>query len=202
MPRLKTRILQFFFPRCIWYIPKSPSVYITFDDGPHPVTTSIALAVLKKHQIKAVFFCVGSQVEKYPDLYQQIIAQGHTVGNHTFSHENGWTTPQKDYIESVRTASKVISSRLFRPPYGKITFSKTRKIRQLGYKMIMWSWMSYDFILDNSLEKHTSRIHQISAGDILVFHDNAKTMRVLERYLELTFEYLSHRNIPTQLLNP
>jgi len=201
MNRVTIRILRSLFPKWIWFNDHSEGVTVTFDDGPHPDATPIVLEVLKKHQVQAVFFCVGRSVEKYPELFQQIVREGHLVGNHTYHHENGWLTDAQTYLASVDRCASVFKSRLFRPPYGKLPRFTTQKILSRGYKIVLWSWFSYDFHPKMTLQKLNKRIKNISGGDILVFHDNAKTAGKIGDYLELTLSNLVLRKIPTQPLN-
>src|SRR6476469_8688400 len=109
------------FNNYTWSFPRTEAaVYLTFDDGPHPVVTPWVLAQLKQYNARATFFCVGENVAQYPDVYRQILAAGHAVGNHTQHHANGWKTETAAYLEDVKEAAQYISSSLFRPPYGRI----------------------------------------------------------------------------------
>ncbi len=114
-------IIQKLFPGVIWRIPNSENkVFLTFDDGPDPEGTPRILDILAKYDAKATFFCLGRQVEKYPTLFERILKEGHAVGNHTYSHLNGWTTANEKYFEDIERANEIIGSKLFRPPYGRI----------------------------------------------------------------------------------
>jgi peptidoglycan/xylan/chitin deacetylase (PgdA/CDA1 family) len=190
----------FFFSQWIWKNAATAGVAITLDDGPHPVATPIALAVLKKHGIKAVFFCTGSNAEKYPHLFQQILREGHMVGNHTHFHENGWCTKTHDYLTSIDRCAEVFESRLFRPPYGKLSCFSTQHILKRGYAIVMWSWLSYDFRAAMTKEKFQRRLASISPGDILVFHDNNKTSEKIGDFLEMTLVHLNAQKITIDLL--
>ncbi len=162
------------------------SVYLTFDDGPHPGTTPRILELLAKHNAKATFFCLGQNVEKYPAIYDSIIAAGHAVGNHSWSHPNGWTTSTRKYLEDADRASKVVDSRLFRPPYGRITFGQWNQLRK-KYEIIMWTRMFADY--RPGFRADHVNLNRISPGDILVLHDSVKTsaatLKILSRLLEL-----------------
>ncbi len=167
-----------FFKKRIWKIKTNERrLYLTFDDGPHPLITSFVLDELKKHQAKATFFCIGDNVVKYPEVYKRIIDEGHAVGNHTFNHLNGWKTDDKIYLDNIDKAKKIIDSDLFRPPYGRIT---SFQIRQLGMnrfklKTIMWTVLSGDF--DNNISKDACKENVILNavnGSIVVFHDSEK----------------------------
>ena len=168
------RLIQLLFPKWIWKGPENNVIYLTFDDGPTPESTPYILELLKKHNIKASFFCLGERALSSPELIQQIVGDGHSIGNHTMHHENGWKTKRETYLESIEQSAALIDSKLFRPPYGKIRLSQSKKLRELGYKIILWTWMSYDFDKSISASEIISKSRKIKGGDILVFHDNVK----------------------------
>lgn len=169
------RFLRLIFKQRTWgFALEKNGVYLTFDDGPHPDITPWVLDELQKHQIKATFFCVGENVKRYPEIYRRILDEGHTVGNHTMRHENALKVKPADYIRSVNEASKVIDSSLFRPPYGRLTPALAKKLRK-HYRIVMWSWLSYDFDLKVSVDEILAKAEkQIQPGHILVLHDNPK----------------------------
>jgi peptidoglycan/xylan/chitin deacetylase (PgdA/CDA1 family) len=178
------RFLPAVFQRQVWRISSVPgAIYLTFDDGPIPEVTPWILDLLKAQEIKATFFCVGENVRRYPEIYQRIVSEGHTVGNHTMRHEKGIRTKRKAYIQSIEEAATEINSKLFRPPYGLLTWQQSRMIRK-NYKIIMWSWLSSDYDrtvpIDRILEK--AKI-EIQSGDIAVFHDNIKSSDRIKQIL-------------------
>ena len=139
------KLLTYLFSSFIWKIPNdNKTVYLTFDDGPTEKVTRKILEVLKNEKVKASFFCVGKNVEKYPDLFACIKAEGHAVGNHTNTHLNGWKTNKKQSLEDVEEADKLIKSNLFRPPYGKLNW-RSKKDLQRKYKIVMWDVAGGDF---------------------------------------------------------
>ncbi len=151
------------------------AIYLTFDDGPTQNVTEEVLNILKRYNAKATFFCIGRNVERYPELFSRIINEGHSAGNHTYSHLNGWITKNKEYFCDIETARLLIKSSLFRPPYGKIRRSQIRHLCK-SYKIIMWDIMSYDFDPYVSKEKCISNVlNSIRPGSIIVFHDSLKT---------------------------
>jgi peptidoglycan-N-acetylglucosamine deacetylase len=123
--------LRYIYRSLIWQMPVTgeKKIYLTFDDGPHEEATPFVLDLLKKYNAKATFFCIGKNVRKHPDIYQRIIAEGHSVGNHTNNHLNGWKVHNTLYIGDIQQACDVIKSDLFRPPYGRIKRAVIRRLQ-------------------------------------------------------------------------
>lgn len=161
-----------------WQMPVAagdPAVYLTFDDGPHPTATPFVLEQLEKYEAKATFFCIGKNVADHPDIYERILQEGHSTGNHTYNHLKGWTTKTIPYVENVAQAARLIDSRLFRPPYGRIKRMQANQLHQMGYRIIMWNLLSADF--DTSLRPERcleNVVFHLKPGDIVVFHDSTK----------------------------
>jgi peptidoglycan/xylan/chitin deacetylase (PgdA/CDA1 family) len=187
----------------VWDIPTTDKkIYITFDDGPTPEITQWTLNLLKQYNAKATFFCIGDNIKKYPEIFKEILANKHSIGNHTFNHLNGWKTDNKKYLDNFLQCELEISnqfsdnsSKLFRPPYGKIKSSQARAIGRLGYKIIMWTLVSYDF--DSNLSKEEcldNVIKNCEPGTIIVFHDSKKAFKNLEYVLPKTLEFLTQNN--------
>ena len=175
-------------------------IFFTFDDGPtHELTLQI-LEILKKYKAKATFFCVGENVQRYPDLFQQILDEGHGIGNHTFNHLNAWETDKEVYLENADKAALLIPSKLFRPPYGKITPKLIRSLES-KYRLVMWTVLSGDFDADTypqqCFENATSKTED---GDILVFHDNIKAKRNILEALPRILEYFDNLGIKVSAL--
>lgn len=173
-------------PFLTWKMKKAekPTLYLTFDDGPHPEITPWVLAILAEFQAKATFFCVGANVEKYPEVYRRILHEGHAVGNHTFHHLKGWEVSNEDYFNDIDACAQLVDSKLFRPPYGKIAPSQALKLRRDGYKIIMWSVLSRDFEPELNQEESVNAVRQSSDnGSILVYHDSLKAEKNLREML-------------------
>lgn len=188
------KLLHKLFPARIWGISVSDkSVFLTFDDGPNPEITPWVLDFLKNQNIKATFFCVGENVKRYPDIYQRILEEGHRTGNHTMKHQNGMKTNETIYLESIRETEEWIQSDLFRPPYGRMN-RKLDKILSRRFKIIMWTWLSKDYDLTIETEKIIVASDKIVAGDVLVFHDNAKTAHRLKQVLPPIIDRLKTKN--------
>lgn len=166
--------------------PGKPSIFLTFDDGPIPIVTPFVLKILKEHNAKATFFCIGDNVNKHPDVFAQVKNNGHAIGNHTYNHLNGWKTDDKTYFENTLKTDTILHSNLFRPPYGRIKRSQVSLLRQARPHMrfIMWDVLSGDFDIDlepgkclQNVLKHTR------PGSIIVFHDSLKAFPRLEYVL-------------------
>jgi len=195
------KVIKKIFNNLVWDIPNSENkIYLTFDDGPIPSVTEWVLDVLKSENIKATFFCIGDNIKKYPEIYKRILTEGHQIGNHTFNHLNGWKTKTNYYIENFKLCETEHSklnpkhSFLFRPPYGKIKPSQSKEIRQLGYKMIMWDVLSYDFDQNISEEECLKNvISNTSQGSIIVFHDSLKAEKNLKYALPKAIQILKNK---------
>ncbi len=190
-------LFQWFYPKLVWRIkPKQKELYLTFDDGPNPLATRFVLDTLKKYNAEGTFFCIGNNVEKHPELYNEILEKGHAVGNHTHNHLNGWKTDDETYLKNIEEASEVIYSKLFRPPYGKIKHSQIKKILKQNERVqiIMWNILSGDFDRNISGDMCAENvINNTKSGDIIVFHDSEKAFERLSVALPKTLEYFSKR---------
>ena len=185
-----SQIAEMAFPKFTWRVPGDPKVYLTFDDGPIPDITEWVLETLASFNVPATFFCVGENVEKYPEIYKRILDAGHSVGNHTYNHLNGWKTDNTKYLDNIAKAATIIDSKLFRPPYGKIRPSITNKVL-LSYKIVMWDVLSRDYDNDISEEKCLTTVtKKVNKGSIIVFHDSIKAETNLRYALPKTIEFL------------
>jgi peptidoglycan/xylan/chitin deacetylase (PgdA/CDA1 family) len=189
------RWLKRLFPKeMIWDIANDsePSVYLTFDDGPHPTATPFVLELLAQYSADATFFCVGNNVARYPEVYAQIQQSGHTSGNHTYNHINGWKTTNSHYLKNIEQAGKHIKSKLFRPPYGRIRLSLVRKMmrRDPAWKIYMWDILSADFDQNITAEQCLENVlSNIEPGSIIVFHDSEKAWERMHYTLPRVLEY-------------
>lgn len=180
------------------FSPAKPSVYLTFDDGPHPTATPFVLEQLKKYDAKATFFCIGKNVIEHPAIYQQILEEGHATGNHTHNHLNGWKTGTEKYVENILEARKYIASSLFRPPYGRITPFQVKQIKKVipGAQIIMWDVLSADFdTAINGEDCVQNVVFKAKAGSIIVFHDSTKAWDRLEYSLPRVLEYFRKQKL-------
>lgn len=164
-------------------------IYLSFDDGPVPLATPFVLAELEKHNARATFFCVGENAERYPDLLQSIIHGGHRLANHTYNHLNGWKTSAADYLANIDKCNELITSNLFRPPYGKLKLNQFKLIRR-QYKIVLWDNVSYDFDPALSSDRCLMQLKKnVRSGSIVVFHDSLKSLTTLEVVLPEILAY-------------
>lgn len=194
------RIIKKLFSNYIWDIPNNENkVYLTFDDGPTPEITEWVLNQLEQYNAKATFFCIGKNIIAHPEIFNQIIEKGHGIGNHTHNHLNGWKTTTDEYIKNSMQCSEISdqfeNNKIFRPPYGKIKTAQAKKLRQQGYKIIMWDVLSADF--DQSISKEECLNNVLSntkSGSVIVFHDSLKAFKNLEYTLPKVLQYLTENN--------
>ncbi|MCF6297668.1 MAG: polysaccharide deacetylase family protein [Flavobacteriaceae bacterium] len=211
------KIIQSIFKSFIWSLPtnKNPDsreIYLTFDDGPIPKITPWVLQMLSDYNAKATFFCIGENIKKYPDIFQKILNDEHSIGNHTYNHLNGWKTTTQKYLNNISqvenllklktrspnlqstTSNQQLTTNLFRPPYGKINPQQAKPLIKKGYKIIMWDVLSGDF--DQNLKKEDcfqNVIKHTEKGSIIVFHDSEKAFKNLRYTLPKTLELFSEK---------
>ena len=188
-------VRKVFFKRTWGFSMHTNEVFLTFDDGPHPDITPWVLDTLKSENIKACFFCVGENVKRYPEIFQRMLEEGHQVGNHTMYHTKSHKTTFKEYQRSIAEAARYIPPKLFRPPYGRLSSYRAHKLSK-KYKIILWSWLSYDF--DNRLtikEILLNAEKNIQNGDILVLHDNYKFAERQKELLPQLIEVIKSKGL-------
>ena len=225
------------FPNYVWDMsPSEKIIYLTFDDGPTAEITNWTLDVLKQYNAKATFFCIGNNIEKYHEIFQDILNAGHAIGNHTQNHIKGWQTKAKDYLKNIAEAEEVIKTQmpntkfqilnsktqttnsetqnskivsgkspivnLFRPPYGQITPKQGRNLMDLGYKIIMWDVLSFDWDKDVEEEKCLENVlTKTTAGSIIVFHDSVKASKNMQFALPKVLKHFSDKGFRFEALN-
>lgn len=191
--------LSALYPSFTWHKSrKEKTLFLTFDDGPIPGVTEFVLEQLAHHKALATFFCVGDNIAKHPDVFSKVIAQGHSIGNHTHNHLNGWKEEDGSYYENILLCQKAIEKHavfsdrnrdLIRPPYGKIKRSQARLIKD-KFEVVMWDVLSGDF--DSNLHPEVCLKKTIGAtknGSIIIFHDSIKSEKNLSYVLP---RFLSH----------
>jgi peptidoglycan/xylan/chitin deacetylase (PgdA/CDA1 family) len=176
----------------IWNIPTTEKViYLTFDDGPTPGVTDQALDLLLQYSAKATFFCLGKNVASNPELYQRIKEEGHTIGNHSWDHPDGWKTHDISYYKNVIRADQIIESSFFRPPYGRIKLNQAKVLKK-RFQLIMWTVLSADFDASVTPEICLQNvINNVDQGSIIVFHDSEKAKRNMLYALEESLKFFT-----------
>jgi peptidoglycan-N-acetylglucosamine deacetylase len=189
--------LKKLYAQCTWEITATEKIiYLSFDDGPHPMATPFVLDELKRYNARATFFCIGKNVLEQGGLYKRIIEEGHAVGNHTFNHLNGWKTSDDIYIDNIAAAKKHIDSGLFRPPYGRITRFQLKLLAsdKINLRPIMWTVLSGDFDMRLAKEKCLGNVlKNTKKGSIVVFHDSEKAYEKLCFALPKVLQYFSEK---------
>lgn len=193
--------LQRLYRGVVWRVnPQEKAIYLTFDDGCIPQITPQVLDILDRYGVKATFFCVGDNIEKYPEVFQQLIVAGHAVGNHTYHHLPGWHTATKDYLADVARTDAVIDShlpqniaarrvRLFRPPYGRMRFAQKRQLLQ-SHRIVLWDVLTHDYSKAYTPQQIMCAIRSYSrAGSVVVFHDSLKAGKNMLAVLPQALDY-------------
>ncbi|MDX1940785.1 MAG: polysaccharide deacetylase family protein [Saprospiraceae bacterium] len=188
------QVIQNLFPNFTWRIPSEEKVlYLTFDDGPIPEVTPWVIEQLAQYNAKATFFCVGDNVRKYPEVFKQVKEAGHSIGNHTFNHLNGWNSENIPYFHNVRHCASLTHSVLFRPPYGRLK-PKQAQFLQRHYRIVMWDVLSGDFDSNISAEQCLDNvINNAQRGSIVVFHDSLKALEKIQYALPRVLEYFTQK---------
>ena len=183
--------LRWLYPKALWRMDENDhSVYITFDDGPIPESTPFLLKTLRDFDVKATFFVVGDNVRKYPDLYQQIVDEGHRVGNHTFNHIGGARHSIRTYEKNVQQCDELIHSDLFRPPHGWMRPTQYHRYKN-KYRIVMWDLVTRDDSKLLSPYDVVRNIHRYARnGSIITFHDSLKSIDKLYFALPASLRFL------------
>ena len=198
-PPLLAKLL---LPGTTWYKKDAGNnVYVTFDDGPIPEVTPWVLDEADKWNAKLTFFCVGENVHKHPDIFQEIIKRGHQVGNHTYNHLSAWKTDKESYFENINKASQYIESKLFRPPHGHIYPWHLTKLKQKFDQIVMWDVLSKDY--DNALtgiQVFENVKKHLRPGSIIVFHDSIKAEKNMKYAFPKTLEMIAEKALTMRVI--
>lgn len=183
--------LRAIYPKnLIWRVPTSErKVFLTFDDGPIPEVTPLVISILNKYNIKATFFCVGENVQKYPEVFDLLLKNGHAIGNHTYHHVKAWKTDFNSYLSEIEQCNQLVKSNLFRPPHGQITRKLAQNLSK-DFRIMMWSALTGDY--DKKLSGKqclANATKNTRPGSIIVFHDSLKARERMEYALPLYIEY-------------
>ena len=152
-------------------------IALTFDDGPHPRYTERILEILKKYDVKATFFMIGSNVEQYPEIAAKVAKEGHEIGSHTYSHPQMLHIEEDVFFKEIKCCEEALAQcgiprpRLFRPPQGFRTERQCEMLCEAGYSMVIWSLDTHDWKSVPSKEIVKFVFENVQGGDILLFHD-------------------------------
>lgn len=193
--------LKAIYPSLTWKIPAVDKVvYLTFDDGPTPEITPWVMEQLEKYQAMATFFLIGKNVDEQPEIYQQLKEAGHSIGNHTYNHYNGWKHSTEGYLNNVNACQNLLSTKLFRPPYGRISRKQIKALRD-DFNIIMWDIIVGDFDQNIDGEECFQNVAKhVRPGSIIVFHDSVKAWPRLKEALPKTLEYLKEKGFRMEAL--
>ncbi len=200
IPHQTPFFLPWLYPSLTWRMgSEKKTLYLTFDDGPVPGPTEFVVDLLLKTSIKATFFCIGDNIRKNPGAFQRIVTGGHTIGNHTFNHLNGWKTPTEKYLDNTAKFDEILvdsqnlkKTHLFRPPYGCMTRKQIKALNQ--YKIIMWDVLSQDYNQKLSPEQCLrGTLNACRPGSIIVFHDSYKAEKNMEYALPRLIDFFSDK---------
>jgi len=190
-------LLKKLYPNLLWDADRSSRcIYLTFDDGPIPIVTPFVLNILKQYNAKATFFCIGDNVNKHPEIFEQIKNDGHAIGNHTFNHLKGWATDDQTYLNNFLLADKLLDTNLFRPPYGRMKRSQAKLLQNAkpGLQMVMWNVLSADFDVNITPERCLENVMKNTKScDIVLFHDSLKARDRMEYALPRALEIWSSK---------
>jgi peptidoglycan/xylan/chitin deacetylase (PgdA/CDA1 family) len=185
---------------------QQPNLFLTFDDGPTPGVTDWVLDVLAAYDARATFFMVGNNVRKNPALARRVVQQGHTVGNHTYHHLNGWKTPVREYLSEIARTDAVIHEvtgvqpRLFRPPYGKCHPGAWKHILE-NHEIVLWDVLPGDWDSRVTIAQLHRRVAtNARAGSIVVLHDSLKCATKLKATLPGLLQHFSEEGLSFKAL--
>ncbi len=204
IPYKTPKVLKQFFSTYVWdcYTNNGKKLYLTFDDGPIPEVTEFVLEQLQQYNAKATFFCIGNNIKKHPKIFDKILSEGHTIGNHTMNHLKAWKSEPDAYIRNVIECQDSIQEytktrnhpKLFRPPYGQISYSKFKTLEKLGYKIVLWDVLSKDWEYKIPPEICLQNvIENVQQGSIIVFHDSIKASKNLTFVLPRILSYFTEK---------
>lgn len=184
-------IIRTLYPSVLWRKDRAKKVlYLTFDDGPTEEITHWILKTLNELGIKATFFCIGNNAEKHPEILDEIAKNGHKIGIHGYSHVRGLYKKEEEFFCDIKKSKDIIKSNLFRPSHGRIFPSQAKKLRDLGYDVVLWDVITRDY--DPNLTKE--QVLKIAKkytrnGSIIVFHDSLKAERNMKYAFPLAVKY-------------
>lgn len=194
--------LQRLYTGVVWRKDSSSKVvYLTFDDGPIPECTPAVLDILARYGVKASFFMVAANAERYPELLMRVRSDGHTVGNHTYHHMRGHQSCMQNYVADALRGESVLATKLFRPPHGRMRYSQKNAMLAAGYTIYLWDVLTHDYNPRYSVEKILSVVKRYTRnGSIIVMHDSIKSRDRMLKVLPLVIEWLQSEGYQLEAL--
>ena len=194
--------LQRLYRGVVWRMnPSSKVVYLTFDDGPIPDCTPQVLDILAQYGVKATFFMVGENVERYPEIAARVRAEGHTIGNHTYHHMRGYKHDTQTYVRDALRGAEVLQTTLFRPPHGRMRNNQKKALINQGYTIYLWDVLTHDYNPHYSVDKMLAVVKRYTRnGSILVMHDSLKSKDRMLEALPQIIEWLQSNGYKTGVL--
>ncbi len=204
IPNKTPKVLKQFFSSYIWdlHSENEKKLYLTFDDGPIPEITEFVLDQLQKYNAKATFFCIGDNIKKHPHIFDKIISRNHGIGNHTMNHAKAWKWDLEPFLKNVTDCQKLIQEhydnhstlKLFRPPYGQISYSKFKALEKLDYKIVLWDVLSKDWDKNTTPKQcFQNVIRNTESGSVIVFHDSIKASKNILSVLPQVLDYFTKK---------
>lgn len=198
------RFFRNLFPSALFRVSEQEAgraVFLTFDDGPIPEATPWVLDTLRSHGVKATFFMVGDNVRRYPHLIEQVLADGHDVGNHTMHHVKGFRMSDDEFLADIDCASQLIPSTLFRPPHGWMRRRQMKKIAA-NHTIVMYDLVTRDYSRRIDARGVVENVKRYTRpGSIIVFHDSLKSIDKLRTALPQCLSWLADNGYICRLLS-
>jgi peptidoglycan/xylan/chitin deacetylase (PgdA/CDA1 family) len=193
--------LKKIYPKAVWKINTLEKIiYLTFDDGPIPDLTEWVLDELNKYNAKATFFCVGANILKHKTIFNRIKNEGHQVANHTMFHSKGFKKTVKEYLIEANECKQLITTNLFRPPYGQLKRRQYKALVTNKFKIIFWDVISYDYEKISEEQCLKNVIKNTKNGSIVLFHDNLKAEKNLKYALPLFLKHFANLNYQFKII--
>jgi len=185
----------------------SNNVYLTFDDGPNPNSTPMVLDILKRNNVKATFFLLGERAKSYPAIVKRIKREGHEIGNHTYTHSDGYNINDAKILREIKDSHDTVknitgsSPRYFRPPFGFFNYRYFKEAEKLGYITVLWTFDVGDWgdIKAEELEKKT--LSKVKGGSIILLHDGGKGREEIIKALPNIIIGLKRKGFEIRTLN-
>ncbi|MCU4163710.1 polysaccharide deacetylase family protein [Carboxylicivirga caseinilyticus] len=196
------QVIRNLFPGTTWRMPEQEKViYFTFDDGPVEKETPWVMNLLNQYQIKATFFCVGENADNNQHLIQELLNNGHSVGNHAYNHLPAWKCSRSEYFNNIDKARPYIPGNLFRPPHGQLYPWYMKELKSKFSKVVMWDVLSMDYDKRLSKEQVLSNVtDNVRNGSVVVFHDSAKAWERLNYALPKSLDFLLEKGYRFEVL--